>query len=71
MKNKIYFGICIILVGLTCNILGVINNIGWLTCVGYPIELIGCINLYDGLSNIEDKFEELEKEFKKYLTNKK
>ena len=71
MINKIYFGIGIIVVGLMCNILGVINNIEWLSCVGWPIEFIGFVNLYFGLSNIEDKFEELEKEFKKYLANKK
>ena len=71
MKNKIYFGILIIVVGVMCSIFGIINSIGWVTCVGWSIEFIGFIDLYLGLSNIEDKFEELEKEFKKYLTNKK
>lgn len=71
MKNKIYFGISLIIVGLSGIMIGLINKIYWIDYICWPIEFIGFELLYSGLCKIEDKFEELEKEFKRYLTNKK
>lgn len=70
MKNKIYFGIGLILVGLSGAITGHINKIYWLDYICWPIEFIGFELLYSGLCKIEDEFEELKKELKKHLTNK-
>ena len=71
MKNKIYFGISLIIVGLSGIMIGLINKIYWIDYICWPIEFIGFELLYSGLCKIEDKFEELEKEFKRHLTNKK